>query len=153
MKQIQNFLYSALLVLLTAYVSSFFTQQGLSTWYGEVDKPVIVPVDIVFSIVWSILYGLMIVAFSRVLSHRKHEHFLQAKSLFISQLVLQMIWCFLFFSKQEVVFALIVLIYLDFVVYKMLRVFKMINKTSFYIMIPYFMWLLYATILNAFYIK
>ena len=67
MKKMLRFVYILIVVMLTAYISSMFTHEGTSTWYQTLKKPAIVPPDIVFSIVWSIIYVLMILSVFMIL--------------------------------------------------------------------------------------
>ncbi len=148
MNNIKKICYSALAVLITAYASSYFTQYGIHNWYESLSKPIFIPADSVFPIVWSILYILLTISFFFILIHALPHELKEANNLFLSQLLLQIIWCFLFFYSGYIGLAFVCIILLDFIVYKMIRYFHKICHGSAYLLYPYFAWLCYASFLN-----
>ena len=62
MQKIFKFFYSAVAVLLTAYICSQFTHAGIVSWYDDLPRPPLTPPNMVFPIMWSIIYGLLIFA-------------------------------------------------------------------------------------------
>ena len=60
MLKVFKFIYITLAVILTAYLSSIFSRYGTQGWYQNLPKPVIVPPDFVFSVIWALLYALII---------------------------------------------------------------------------------------------
>lgn len=148
MNNLKKFTYSALSVLVTAYASSYFTQYGIYNWYSSMAKPIFIPADSVFPIVWTILYILLIVSFFFVLVHAHSHELKEANNLFLSQLLLQIIWCFLFFYSGYIGLAFGIIILLDFIVYKMIRYFHKICHGAAYLLYPYFAWICYASFLN-----
>ena len=153
MKKGFKFFYAAAAVLLTAYICSALTRIGIDGWYNNFDKPLLTPPNIVFPIVWSIIYVLLILATFIVLRDGDSTQRNKANNLFITQLALQILWCFSFFAQGQIGLSMLVIILLDIVVYKMITVFYEIRKLSGWLLYPYYWWLIFATFLNAVFIS
>ncbi len=149
MSKLKNLLFSFILVGLTAYAAGFFTQVGIDSWYRLAAKPILTPPDSVFPIVWGLLYLTLIISFYLVLNKIPADFRAETSQLFISQLLLQIVWCFLFFYLGYTGLALIVLIILNIIVWQMIRIFQEISTPAGYILYPYFIWLCFAAFLNA----
>lgn len=152
MKKIFKFIYILAAVLLTAYLSSVYSRYGTSGWYQKFDKPDIVPPDAVFSIVWAVLYALIIWASYIALTKENSLLHSMANDLFLAQCFLQILWCFVFFAQGYLAFGLAVIILLDLAVFKMTHLYYKLNHTSGYLLIPYCLWVAFATVLNAAYV-
>lgn len=148
MENFKKFAYSTIIVLLCAYISGYFTQIGIDSWYNLSEKPVFTPPNKVFPIVWSILYLSLILSFYGILKNSLKAEAMEANNYFMTQLVLQIIWTFTFFYKGYLALGFLVILYLDYVVFKMLKVFKTISPAASYILYPYFLWLIFASALN-----
>lgn len=96
----------------------------------------------VFPIVWSILYILM--GFSSYLV-RDNEELI---NLYKLSLFVNLSWSFLFFSFDFKILAFFWILLLIFIVGIMIYRFYKENKLAGYLLIPYFLWLLFASILN-----
>ena len=148
MSKTVKFLYVTVLVLLTGYICSLSVMGGLSEWYNAASKPAITPPSFVFSTAWSLIYALLIASTYIVLTKVKTGMFFKANLLFILQLFFQIAWCFAFFTLGEIGWGLISFVCLDFIVFLMAKTYRKISKIAFYILIPYFLWLGFATLLN-----
>ena len=148
MRKLKIFTYSTLIVLICAYITSYFTMQGIEGWFVLSRKPAFMPPDSWFAPIWSILYALMILSFYLVLRYSYKPEAAEANSYFLTQLLLQVIWSFTFFFKGYIALALVVIFYLDYVVFRMLGLFKRIRPPAAYLLYPFFIWLIFATILN-----
>ena len=150
MKKTMKYLYVLISVFLTAYICSVFTQYGIRNWYNNVVGDIsFTPPNYVFPIAWSILYTLIIAATFIVVRCGDKAKRQKANNLFISQLFLQILWCFSFFAQGLLGLGLIVLILLDVVVFKMVSSYYQIKKVAAFLIYPYYWWLLFATFLNA----
>lgn len=149
MDNIIKFLYSFFAVAITAAVSSYFVGFGMEIFYHQLDLPPLTPPDAVFPVAWSVLYVLMVISFYLVLRENDDILVQKASLLFLGQLVLQMLWCYLFFYGAYFLFALIVLVLLILTVFAMIKRFQDINKTAGNLQYPYFIWLLFAAYMNA----
>lgn len=138
-----SYIYYLLTVGLSAGLASYFTFQGLkSSKYINSKKPSWYPPSYLFSIMWTIIY--LIYSYSWYLS--SNYSFLQ--SIFIINIILNVLWCYLFFSLGLWDSALITLIALDFVVLTQVIQFYKYDKLGSILLIPYLGWALFATYLN-----
>ena len=146
MAHILKFLFSFALVALTAGISSYLSYLGVNTFYPNLAMPPLNPPNEIFRFVWPILYVLMIISFYIVLTKENNR---QAVGLFVYQLLLHILWCWFFFAKGMFLYGLIDLILLDITVFIMISRFHALDHTAAYLQYPYFLWLLFATYLNA----
>ncbi len=149
MNKALRFLYSLFAVGITAVVCSYFTQSGVRLFYSTLELPPFTPPNAVFPIVWSALYALMVISYYIVLGAKDIFQIQKATLLFLGQLFLQMVWCFLFFYSGYFLYGLIVMILLLWTVWIMIKRFTEINPTAGYLQYLYFMWLLAATYMNT----
>ena len=122
-----------------------------SVWYYNLTKPPLAPPDWIFPPVWSILYFSMLVALLLYLfkpSQNKKLGYIY----FIAQLILNFLWTPTFFYLQNIVLALIVIILLDIFVILTIKSFYKVSKISGLILMPYLLWILFATYLNIGYL-
>lgn len=68
--------------------------------------------------------------------------------IFSIQLILNISWSYLFFYLQNILFALFEIIILWCAIVLTIYQFRMINKKSAYLLIPYVLWVTFAAILN-----
>ena len=68
--------------------------------------------------------------------------------IYLGQLIINSIWTILFFGLKYRLFAFIWIILLFIVSLIMALRYKKINKVSFYLLIPYLLWLIFAGYLN-----
>ncbi len=64
------------------------------------------------------------------------------------QLLLNALWSILFFGFQNPLMALLVILALLVLIALTIKWFKVVHKTAAYLMIPYFVWVCFATVLN-----
>lgn len=147
-KPFYNFLYSLFLVLITAAFCSYFNQVGMQNFYTQIKVSEWTPPDIYFSVVWCVLYILLVFAFYFVLNSDKKQFIKPAANIFTLNMFLQVLWCFTFFYAAQFLAGFTVLIILDFVTFIMIYMFYQIHKLAGLMIIPYFLWLLFATFLN-----
>lgn len=69
--------------------------------------------------------------------------------IFIIQIVVNMIVPLFFFAFHNLYLLLISVIINLILVYVLIKRYYRVNKTAAFILIPYFLWLVYATILDA----
>ena len=147
----RNAIYAFLLILGTALLSQYLVNQGLVPFYDLLDVPEITPDKSYFRLVWNILYILLFFSFYTALSSKQTtEQFIDVNILFILQFFLQILWTFSFFYLQQLIASAAVILLLDVVAAMLLHTLFFINSWSFFLMLPYFIWLLFATYLNIF---
>ena len=114
--------------------------------FNELQKPFLAPPNILFPIAWTILYLLMGLAYGIL----KDEEQLQIseKSIYILQLIVNLLWPIFFFIAKWRLFSFIWLLLLIFLVMVMIKRFYRKNKVSGLLLIPYILWLFFAGYLN-----
>jgi tryptophan-rich sensory protein len=149
MNVILRFSYSFAAVAVTALISAYFVETGMPVFYHQLNLPPLTPPDAVFAPVWSVLYMLMVWSFFRVLNGDQIGQVQNATMLFLGQLVLHALWCFLFFYSERFSEALLCLILLVATVLAMINGFRQIDKTAARLQYPYLIWILFALYLNV----
>ena len=124
-------------------------------WYKNLKKSKLTPPDYVFGIVWSFLYILMFIAFLLVVLEMKKPDY--DKNLinlsvvfFLIQLFFNLSWTTLFFSLKKPKLALfdiaLTIIFTGITIYY----FYQVNYIAAYLLIPYFLWISFASYLNLY---
>ena len=149
MTKVIKIIISTFLILAAAAFSSYFTQAGVNGWYVDFVKPSITPQNQVFPVVWGILYALMILAMILVIVNPNEKTDQPVWKALILQLVLQVIWCFAFFEKQQLGWGLAVIVLMIIEAFPMLGYFWRTNKLAGILILPYLAWLIFAGIINA----
>lgn len=148
----KNRLVVFILCLLVAYAAGFigsiFTSgETNGEWYGQI-RPSLTPPSWVFPIVWNVLYFLIAISlfYSWVKGNGKERKYVVLA--FGSNLVLNALWSYLYFGLHNVKFAFydIILIFLT-IIWMMIVSYK-IEKKACYLLIPYLLWVGFASILN-----
>ncbi len=137
------------LCLVIGFLSSFATQSSVNDWYVTLNKPSFNPPNWLFAPVWTILYILM--GISAGLVWAKGFYHLWVKTAlyhFGFQLLLNALWSIVFFGLKQPLWALFVIIALVIMLLFTFKWFKIVNKTAAYMLIPYIIWVSFATILN-----
>lgn len=128
-------------------LGSFFTAHSVRDWYPRLRKPPGTPPGWVFGPVWTTLYVLM--AISAWLVWREyHRGAFPALLIFFAQLALNVAWSGIFFGSRMpgVALAEIVLLWLS-IAFNLL-IFYSLLPTSALLLLPYWLWVSYATYLN-----
>ena len=97
----------------------------------------------IFPVVWTILYTLMGLS-----SYLIYEDTNEIPKIYISQLIVNLLWSFIFFKFKLFTLAFIWILLLILLVIIMIRDFISKNKTAGLLQIPYLIWLIIAAILN-----
>ena len=119
-----------------------------STWYYSLNFPPLTPPATVFAPVWTILYVMILISLVLFIARRSEESKLWGYILFLVQAVLNFSWTPIFFGTHKISLALFVIVFLDVMVLFNILEFYKISKKSAYFLIPYFIWILFATYLN-----
>lgn len=147
-KPLYNFLYSLILVLITAFICSYFNHFGMQNFYSQLNLSALTPPNVVFPIVWTLLYASLVISFDMVLNHTDITKIRPAAQVFTLNLFLQALWTFVFFYNAYFLVGFAVLVVLDFVTAAMIKIFFDIKRKAGLLLIPYILWLLFATYLN-----
>jgi len=127
-------------------IGSLFTFDGLSSWYGQLNKPSWNPPSWIFGPVWTFLYVAMGVAAWRVWRERGLEAL--PMGLFAVQLVLNAAWSWLFFGLRSLAAPFAEIIVLWLVIAAITVVFWQRDRFAGVLFLPYLAWTTFAAILN-----
>ena len=129
-----------------AGAGSGFTSIAVIEWYPTLRKPSWNPPAWIFGPVWSVLYLMMAVA--AWLVWRRGGARAGALGLFAAQLVLNGLWSALFFGLRNPLAGLIDIFPLWAVILATMVSFWRISSTAGALLLPYWLWVTFATALN-----
>ena len=129
-------------------LGGYFTFISVETWYQTLNKPNFNPPDWVFGPVWTIIYILMGISVWLIWMENKSKIRNFAIKIFWIQFFFNIFWTYLFFGIQRIDLALFEIIFLILLIIINIIYFLKINKISGYILIPYLLWVMYASLLN-----
>ena len=116
-------------------------------WYTNLIKPPFSPPDWIFTPVWTFLYITIFLAFFiyfKTPQCSKKSGYIY----FFTQLLLNFIWSPIFFILQNIPLALFVVILMDIFTILTIRKFLSYSTISGLLLVPYLIWILFATYLN-----
>ncbi|MEK7551197.1 MAG: TspO/MBR family protein [Patescibacteria group bacterium] len=143
----------ALIVLISQGVGilgSYFTVSQIPTWYAFLQKPSFSPPNYIFAPVWTTLYFLMGLSLFLVLEEKLKKHRNKIIILFAIQLLLNFTWSFVFFGLHSPVFAFINIAMLWGSIILLIYEFWKYSKPASLLLVPYLLWVSFASILNLF---
>ena len=117
-------------------------------WYYSLNHPLFTPPSWFFAPAWTALYTMIFISLVLFTIKRTEQSKILGFVLFFIQIILNLGWTPVFFSFHRIGIAFVIIILLDIVVYFNILVFYKISKKSAYFLIPYFLWILFATYLN-----
>ena len=148
-KTTKTYLLSIILTLLIGGLSGFLIRDGIAAYDANIIKPPLTPPNLVFPIVWSILYLLMGIGIARVLTTDGAKR-VQNRALIVYalQLFFNFCWSLIFFNAQAFLFAFIWLMVLWIMIIVMIYLFAKQSKWSALLQLPYLIWVSFAGYLN-----
>jgi translocator protein len=146
---ITKLILSISLPLIVGGVAGIFTTREIPAWYATLNRPGISPPNWVFGPVWTILYVLMGFSFYLIWIEPAGNLRTLAIAIYLLQLLLNFSWSFLFFYFKRIGFSLIGIIFLWLSILIMLFFIYRVKPAAAYLNIPYFLWVSFASVLNA----
>lgn len=130
-------------------IGGYWTSQTVSTWYPLLKKPFWTPPGWVFGPVWTILY--IMIALSGWLIYKEKHSYQRSLALgfYGSQLTLNLLWSFFFFYLKSPFLGLIDIVLLLLLILSTIITAWSVRPLAAILLIPYLIWVLYATTLNA----
>ncbi|MBN2487932.1 MAG: tryptophan-rich sensory protein [Methanosarcinaceae archaeon] len=130
-------------------IGSIFTSPSIPGWYATLQKPFFSPPNWVFAPVWILLFTLMGISLYLVWIEGISDRKVRSGILIFSfQLILNIVWSFLFFALQSPFYAFLEIIVLWFAILLTIYQFNKINRNASYLLVPYLFWVSFAAILN-----
>lgn len=134
---------------LVAFVGGLASTSGVDGWYSDAAKPPWTPPNWLFGPVWTFLYTAMAVAAWLVWRRWGWQDAKPVLLLYAGQLMLNAIWTPLFFGAEQLWLGLAVIAALDVVLAATVVAFYCKHRLAGLLLVPYLVWCLYATTLNA----
>lgn len=140
----------ALATILLGSTGGIVTASSIGGWYQTLEPPPGTPPNWVFGPVWTLLYAAMGTALALVW-HRvpKGAPKRHALALFGVQFALNLAWSPVFFGLHRIDAALAVIVTLLAAVLMTIRRFLPLDRLAAGLLVPYALWVGYATYLNA----
>ncbi len=130
-------------------IGTVFTLDSIPTWYAALNKPSFNPPNWLFGPVWTILYLMMGISLFIVWKEDlKNKVVKSAFTVFMIQLFLNTIWSIVFFGMQSISGGLIIIVLLWIMILITILKFMKISRVAGILLIPYLLWVSFATFLN-----
>jgi benzodiazapine receptor len=143
------FLVSLSITLAIGIVASLFTRPQIAGWYSTLLKPSFNPPAWLFAPVWTAIYILIAIAAYLVWQRRDGStNYLTARAVYFIQLILNFSWSIVFFGFHAILGALLIIILMWMSIFLNIRWFGKFNKTAGWLLLPYFLWVSFAALLN-----
>ena len=147
---LKNKFLSLILFLIITFSASFIGGLVSITlkepWYSGLVKSNYNPPDWIFAPVWTTLYIMMTLAIWFFWNSKKRD--VNTIYIYFIHIVFNATWSIVFFGLHQIFFALVVLVILITLIIILIIRFKRVNFVSYYLMIPYLLWCIYALFLN-----
>ena len=144
--KILSFLLFLIVSFSASFIGAFATINYKEPWYSLLTKPSFNPPDWVFGPVWTMLYLLMTIAIWKVWQSNFRN--INIVYIYFIHLFFNTMWSIVFFVFHNILLALFVLIILIGLILYLMMQYRKINLISFYLMIPYLAWCIFALVLN-----
>jgi len=147
-------LFSIIICEAIGILGAVFTTPAIPTWYASLKKPSFSPPNWIFGPAWTLLYALMGISAYLIWQQGIAKPAVRnALFIFTLQLILNFFWSFFFFKLQSPLHALIEILLLWVLILATIISFYQINKAAGLILIPYLLWVSFATLLNFYIVK
>lgn len=117
-------------------------------WYNELTKPYFSPPSWVYTPIWVLLYIMVFASIIVYISTPTIFSKTKGYIFFTLQLILNLLWSPVFFVFKNIGFALAIIILMDITVLLTVIHFNRVSKFAAYLLIPYLIWIIFATYLN-----
>lgn len=125
-------------------IGAIATTSKIEGWYGQINKPWFNPPNWIFGPVWTVLFLLMGVALYLVWEKKAKR----AMVIFWGQLLLNILWSFIFFGWEKPGLATVEIVILWAAIVATIVSFRKISKTAAGLLVPYLLWVSFAAVLN-----
>jgi len=150
MKTALRILVAIVICELAGVIGSMFTAPAIPGWYAGLAKPSFNPPNWVFGPVWTALYAMM--GLAAYLVYEKgwnRPEVRKALTVFGVQLVLNALWSVVFFGGRQLLGGVVVIVLLWLMILLTIRLFSRTSRPAAYLLVPYMLWVSFATVLNV----
>ncbi len=148
MKNIYKLIISLAIPLLVGYLGSLFTSTSVNSWYLTLKKPSFNPPNWIFAPVWTSLFILIGLSFYLIWRKGYSKERRAAFFIYFIQLSFNLLWSFFFFGLKSPFLGLLDIVVLLIFILINIYLFYKISKASAYLLLPYLLWVSFASILN-----
>lgn len=144
-----TFIICFIIVILIAFIGNIFTGTNTkSDWYQSI-KPSITPPNWIFPIAWGILFILIAISlsFSWTRAKNKNEK-IKIGILFAINFIFNLSWSLFFFTFRNPLLGFIDILFVWISILTLIIVLWKIDKTASWLLIPYLLWVSFASIIN-----
>lgn len=154
MSNLLKLIFSVALCQLAGLIGVMFTPDAIPTWYTALNKPSFNPPNWLFGPVWIVLYLMMGISLFIIWKEDlKNKEVKSAFIIFIVQLIFNTAWSLIFFGAHSPSGGLIIIIMLWILILITILKFMKISRFAGMLLIPYLLWVSFATVLNFFIFK
>jgi benzodiazapine receptor len=130
-------------------VAAIFTRPEIAGWYSTLNKPSFTPPNWLFPVAWTTIYILIATAAYMVWKLRDGSStYKTAVIIYVVQLALNFSWSIVFFGRHQILGGLMVIVALLVTIILNISWFNRFSKTAAWLLLPYLLWVSYATLLN-----
>ena len=129
-------------------IGGYCTASEIDDWYESLVKPFFNPPNYVFGPVWTILYVMMAYSFYLIWKEEPSDKRKWCSRFFIAQLAVNLSWSFVFFKAHAIGQALIDIGIMWVLINITIGMYNRINKLAAWLMVPYMLWVSFASVLN-----
>ena len=117
------------------------------SWYIELNKAPWTPPGWVFGAAWTTIMLFFSIYLTQIFSYHSTK---KLKIVFTIQVFLNIIWNYIFFNQHLISLGLISIVLLTGILFYMFFAFKTRHKFTKFLLLPYMVWLVIASSLNAY---
>lgn len=143
--RLQSIVALTVCLCITFSIAFFGTQFAPDAWYQSIAKPTWNPPNWIFGPVWTVLYTLIAVAAWRVW---RKGHARIPLTVWILHLVPNALWSYFFFGAKRMDWALVDILVLLIGIVATMALFAQRDRIAAWLMVPYLLWVSFATLLN-----
>lgn len=118
------------------------------TWYNTINKPALNPPPEIFGPVWAFMYTLIFISFTTFMYAKTDLNKKQGLTFFLIQLLLNFSWSPAFFYLHDIKLSFIIIVFLLIFIILTIISFYKVSRISAFLLIPYLLWVSFATYLN-----
>lgn len=133
--------------LLVGFLSSWLSGDVVATYFS-LNRPSFAPPHWLFAPVWGVLYIMMGVSAYLVWEKRREYKIGSQMIIFFVQLFFNFLWSIIFFQWNNLSLAFYEILTLMILIVINIFCFKKISPFAAYLLVPYAVWVFYATILS-----
>lgn len=150
MKDLPKLVISVVGCELVGLLGTPLTVSAIPNWYSSLNKPFFAPPNWIFGPVWTLLYFFMGVSFYLIWKQGWQKKKVKIAGMyFLSQLALNFVWSPIFFGLRSPLLGLIVIAAMWILIVMTMKKFYPLTRLASYLLIPYLLWVSFATLLNA----